>query len=154
MSQSLFSILVVCTANICRSPAGQSLLAAQLIGRSVRVESAGTRALDGNAIDATMARLLRARGRDALPGHRSRPLMPVMLSRYDLVLCMQDEHLERTLALYPAARGKVRLLGHWSAQQIRDPIGKPETDYLVALDQIESCATEWAQKLTDMEIIR
>ncbi len=154
MSPASFSILLVCTANICRSPAVQSLLARQLSGRSVRIESAGTRALDGNVIDASMARLLQARGHDALPEHRSRALMPVMLGRFDLVLCMQDEHLAQALTLQPTARGKVRLLGQWSAQQIRDPIGLPEPVYAEVLDQIENCAAQWVQKLTDMEMIR
>ncbi len=154
MSQGTFSILVVCTANICRSPAGQSLLSAQLVGRDVLVESAGTRALDGNAVDATMADLLRSRGQDPLPGHRSKPLMPTMLGRYDLVLCMQDEHLQQALALNPAARGKVRLLGHWSGQQIFDPIRQSQRVYADALDQIDNCAARWVQKLTDMEMIR
>lgn len=154
MSQATFSILVVCTANICRSPAGQALLAARLTKHNVRIESAGTRALDGNAVDATMARLLQARGIDALAQHRSRPIMPTMLARYDQVLCMEDQHVRQVLALYPAGRGKVRLLGHWSGQQIADPIGQPDPVYAAALDQIESCAGQWAQKLIDMGMMR
>ena len=154
MTQGAFSILVVCTANICRSPAGQSVLTAQLAGHPVRVESAGTRALDGNGIDPVMAGLLGQRGLDAMATHRSRPIMPVMLGRYDLILCMQDEHLQRTLALYPTGRGKVRLLGHWSSQQIADPTGQPVADYLSAFGQIETCAGQWARKLIDMGMMR
>ena len=101
-----------------------------------------------------MAGMLQMRGQDALPGHRSRPLMPNMLARYDLVLCMEDEHVQQALALNPVACGKVRLLGHWSGQQIFDPIGRAQRVYADALDQIENCAAQWAQKLTDMEMIR
>ena len=154
MRQAPFSILVVCTANICRSPAGQSVLAAQLADRDARIESAGTRALDGNVVDASMAHMLGLRGRDVMASHRSRPLMPVMVGRYDLVLCMEDEHVEQALALYPAARGRVRLFGHWSGQQISDPLGRADSVYSDVLDQIETCATQWAKKLTDMGMIR
>ncbi len=154
MSQPTFSILVVCTANICRSPAAQSVLSAQLAQQPARVESAGTRALDGNAIDADMAALLKVRGFDTMEQHRSRPIMPTMLARYDLVLCMQDQHLQEVLALYPAGRGKVRLLGHWSDQEIGDPIGQAEPVYAAALDQIELCAGQWTKKLIDMGMMQ
>ena len=154
MTQGAFSILLVCTANICRSPAGQSVLTAQLAGHRARVESAGTRALDGNTMDPIMTGLLEQRGFDAMAAHRSRPIMPVMLGRYDLILCMQDEHLRQTLTLYPTGRGKVRLLGHWSTQQIADPTGQSDDDYLSAFDQIEACAGQWARKLIDMGMMR
>ncbi|MFZ4481908.1 MAG: low molecular weight protein-tyrosine-phosphatase [Rhodoferax sp.] len=154
MSEPQFSILVVCTANICRSPAGQALLAQQLDGHGARVESAGTRALHGNPIDATMARLLQSRGNGAMPEHRSRPVMPTMLGHYQLVLCMQEQHLQQVLALYPQGRGKVRLLGHWSQQQIADPVGQADPVYATALDQIEVCTAQWAKKLIDMGLTR
>lgn len=130
------------------------MLAAQLAGRQVRVESAGTLALNGNAIDTTVSRLLAARGLDAMLPHRSKPIMPIMLGRYDLILCMENEHLEKILHMYPTGRGKVRLLGHWSATQVADPVGQAESAYLAALDQIETSAMQWAQKLTHMGMIQ
>lgn len=130
------------------------MLAAQLAGRQVRVESAGTRALNGNAVDATVSRLLEARGLDAMLPHRSKPIMPTMLGRYDLILCMETEHLEQVLKMYPMGRGKVRLLGHWSTAQVPDPVGKAEAVYAAALDQIETCTMQWAQKLTNMGMIQ
>lgn len=154
MGSSSFSILVVCTANICRSPAGQALLASQLANHAIRVESAGTHALDGNAIDTRMAHMLQRRGVDAMIAHRSRPIMPTMLTRYDLVLCMEEQHMRRVLTLYPSGRGKVRLLGHWSTQEIADPIGQSEPVYAAALDQLESCTAQWAKKLIDMRMTK
>jgi protein-tyrosine phosphatase len=149
-----FSILVVCTANICRSPAGQAMLAAQLAGRQVRIESAGTLALNGNAVDSTVSRLLEARGLDAMLPHRSKPIMPTMLGRFDLILCMESEHLERVLDMYPMGRGRVRLMGHWSAAQVPDPVGEADAVYSAALDLIETSAMQWAQKLKNMGMIQ
>lgn len=86
--------------------------------------------------------------------HRSRPIMPTMLTRYDLVLCMEEQHMRRVLTLYPSGRGKVRLLGHWSTQEIADPIGQSEPVYAAALDQLESCTAQWAKKLIDMRMTK
>ncbi len=154
MNPATFSILMVCTANICRSPAAQALLSERVTGSNVRVESAGTLALDGNPADAIVVQLLQARGIDSITRHRSRPVMPTMLGRFDLVLCMEDDHLQQVLALYPVGRGKVRLLGHWSAQQISDPVGQPEPVYATTLNQIDTCVGQWAQKLTDLGMTR
>ena len=154
MSQAQFSILMVCPANICRSPASQAVLTEQLVGRSARIESAGTRALDGNSIDGTMARQLQSRGKNAMTEHRSRPIMPTMLGHFELILCMQNQHVQQVLELYPEGRGKVRLLGHWSQQEIEDPIGQSDSVYANALDQIETCTAQWAKKLIDMGLTR
>lgn len=149
-----FSILVVCTANICRSPAGEAILASALKGCQVHVESAGTRALNGNFIDSTVSRLLETRGLGNMHTHRSKPIMPTMLGRYDLILCMEDEHLEHVLGMYPMGRGKARLLGQWSSAQVADPVGKAEPIYVAALEQIETSAKQWAQKLLQLGIVR
>ena len=60
MSEELFSILAVCTGNVCRSPAVERLLASKL-GPTVSVRSAGTHALVGHPISEPMAALLRQR---------------------------------------------------------------------------------------------
>ena len=86
--------------------------------------------------------------------HRSKPIMPTMLGRYDLILCMENDHLEQVLRMYPMGRGKVRLMGHWSAAQVPDPVGKAEPVYAAALEQIETSAKQWAQKLTNMGMIQ
>ena len=58
MPQEVFSILAVCTGNVCRSPAVERLLASKL-GPTVSVSSAGTHALVGHPISEPMAALLR-----------------------------------------------------------------------------------------------
>ena len=57
-SEEAFSILTVCTGNICRSPAVERLLTRKL-GPTVSVSSAGTHALVGHPIAEPMASLLR-----------------------------------------------------------------------------------------------
>jgi protein-tyrosine phosphatase len=57
-----FRVLVVCTGNVCRSPAAELLLRAGLgDDAKIQVSSAGLEALVGQPVAAPMARLLRGR---------------------------------------------------------------------------------------------
>ncbi|MGB3954073.1 MAG: hypothetical protein WBL05_02105 [Brooklawnia sp.] len=96
-----FSILTVCTGNICRSPAVERLLRAGLPA-SVQVTSAGTGAVVGHPIDDQMARLLRAAGvPDA--GFAARQLRPDQVRSADLVLALTTTHRAAVLREVPAA---------------------------------------------------
>src|SRR5690554_1527663 len=88
------SILVVCVGNICRSPTGEALLKGKLEGRGIEVSSAGLGALVGKPVDATAAEVMAAAGYH-LPDHQARQLTPDMLRAADLVLAMEQKHLER-----------------------------------------------------------
>src|SRR5215204_6047632 len=79
-----FSILTVCTGNVCRSPAVERLLASKL-GPTVEVASAGTHALVGHPISEPMAALLSGSGIEDQP-FAARRLSEEMLKGADLVL--------------------------------------------------------------------
>ena len=150
----MFKILVVCTANICRSPAGQHFLAQRLAGKDVLVESAGTLALDGNPADATIRELMTARGYPGIENHRSRALMPSHVSNYDLVLCMERDHMARVQRLTPYAANKTRLFGHWDGQaEVDDPVGRSEKTYARSLDLMDGMADQWVDKMLMMGMV-
>src|SRR5215217_202434 len=86
MSEEPFSILAVCTGNVCRSPAVERLLATKL-GPTVTVRSAGTHALVGHPISDPMAALLLDSGIEPAP-FEARRLSEHMLTEADLVLTM------------------------------------------------------------------
>lgn len=92
-------ILVVCTGNISRSPAAERLLAAKL-GPSVRVTSAGVRAVVGRPMDERMVRYL---GDVDTSGFAARQLTLPMVREADVVLAMTDAHRGAVLRLDPAA---------------------------------------------------
>jgi protein-tyrosine phosphatase len=96
-----FSILTVCTGNVCRSPAVERLLAAEL-GPTVSVASAGTHALVGHPISEPMAMLLRNRGVETLP-FEARRLSEQMLREADLVLPLTRAQRSLVVELWPAA---------------------------------------------------
>jgi protein-tyrosine phosphatase len=101
MSSDVFTILVVCTGNVCRSPAAERLLASKL-GPTVHVASAGTRALVGQPISQPMAALLRD---SSLEPERfeARRLSEQMLKEADLVLAMTRAQRGLAVELWPAA---------------------------------------------------
>jgi protein-tyrosine phosphatase len=98
-----FSVLVVCTGNVCRSPAAELLLRAGLGPDSgVDVRSAGTRALVGRPVEPSMARLLTAAG--AQPAEfAARQLTAADVASADLVLTAERAHRSAVVALHPRA---------------------------------------------------
>lgn len=99
-SASPFSILCICTGNVCRSPAAERMLTAGLGSDVVVVTSAGTQALVGQPMAAPMAALVSAAGADAA-GFRARRLAESLIAPADLVLAMTQAHRGDVVALHP-----------------------------------------------------
>lgn len=116
------TLLVLCSANICRSPAAEALLREQLraLGsyKSVAVLSAGTEAQVGMSPDPRMRDLaseigVKIRG-------RSRPLDAALLAQATVVYAMEPEHLQSADAIMDAPEGQRR--------ELFDPTGAPIAD--------------------------
>ncbi|MDQ1430088.1 MAG: protein-tyrosine phosphatase [Actinomycetota bacterium] len=94
------SILVVCTANQCRSPLTAALLERALVARGVDagVRSAGTRALAGGTV--TTGTLDAARKFDAdLSDHATTPLVRGATQEVDLVIALAREHVREIVSV-------------------------------------------------------
>ena len=96
-----FTVLAVCTGNVCRSPTVERLLASKL-GPTVHVASAGTHALVGDPISEPMAALLRKSGVEA-KSFQARSLSQQMIKQSDLVLPMTRAQRALVVELWPAA---------------------------------------------------
>ncbi len=96
-------VLLLCTANQCRSPMAEVLLRHRLeqVGETVTVSSAGLyeggRPATAHGV-ATMAQ----RGLD-LGSHRSRQVSPALLQAADLVIGMSREHVREVGVIEPSA---------------------------------------------------
>jgi protein-tyrosine phosphatase len=142
-------ILMVCTGNICRSPAAEYILR-QHLGRGGcwrgLVRSAGVSALEDQPADETTQALMQARGVD-LAAHRGKQLTLEQLREADLVLVMEKYQRLAVLDMYPAARGKIFLLGHWINREIPDPYRRGERAHVEALRLIDAAMLPWLKKL-------
>lgn len=103
-----FRILVVCTANICRSPLAEHLLRATLTAASgsgggrFEVSSAGVRGWDGAEMDPPAAAELSRLGGDAHE-FRARLLTDDLCEAVDLILTATLEHRAYVLQEVPRA---------------------------------------------------
>jgi protein-tyrosine phosphatase len=121
---------------------------------SAAVDSAGTHAEVGLPADATMTTLAQGLGLHDLAAHRSRPLLPSMLSSYDLVLCMERRHIDSAVRLSPTQIGKIKLLGHWGIGEISDPYRGTAEQYEVAVKSMQEACSTWVRKLVQLGMVR
>ncbi|MCX2860583.1 low molecular weight phosphotyrosine protein phosphatase [Paucibacter sp. PLA-PC-4] len=119
------NILLVCTANICRSPMAEAVLKAH--GLYALVQSAGMRAGPrGEPVDARAARVLLQRGYELGKKWRSRRVQAEDFARFDLVLAMDHDNLRDLRLLCPAQQqDKLHLFmdfvpGH-AGREVPDP---------------------------------
>ena len=102
-----FSILTVCSGNICRSPLAEQLLRAGLSSvDGITVHSAGTIAMVGEGMPAEAQALSLRFGATDAAAHVARQLDEQMIREADLVLGLAREHRRAVVELVPAATRK------------------------------------------------
>lgn len=134
------SVLVICTANICRSPVGEALLRDRLHKRGLddwSVTSAGTWAQAGLGAARHSQELMAEQGID-LSNHRSRMVEKSHLDDADLVLCMELGHAEALQVEFPENGKKVHLISEMVGRNhsIADPFGRPIEMYRAMLSEL------------------
>ena len=96
-----FSVLTVCTGNICRSPMAEQILRARIADLpELEFSSAGTFAGDGDPMPEQAAALSLRHGADPTR-HRARYLTEPILADADLVLAMSRNHRREIVELLP-----------------------------------------------------
>lgn len=127
-----FSILTVCTGNICRSPAAERLLRSEFPPQSgITVASAGTHALVGESIQASMAELLRVERIDT-SGFAARQLSERMVREADLILTMTRMHRGAVAILWPAAVRRTFTLLEFA--RLAEQVNQDELDSRAGMD--------------------
>ncbi len=106
MSDLMFAVstvLLLCTANVCRSVMAQAMLSARLAARGVAVPVASAGLLgDGRPPPPEVISVMAARGID-VTGHRSRIVTADDLAAADLILGLAREHVRHAAVLRPEA---------------------------------------------------
>ncbi|MET1017781.1 MAG: low molecular weight phosphatase family protein [Leifsonia flava] len=99
-----FSILTVCSGNICRSPLAEQLLRAGLADvPGIRVSSAGTVGMVGYPMDAQSAELAARFGVTDTAEHVARELNAQHVGDAQLILAMSREHRRAVAQMTPRA---------------------------------------------------
>ncbi len=129
------AVLFVCSGNTCRSPMAAALFKALLAhhGQDLSrwmVASAGTSATENQPAAPLAVQVTTHRGLD-LRLHRSQRVTPRLLSRFNLILCMEESHLQAVISLVPDFASSVHLLSSMSNQTsaVEDPFGGSLEDY-------------------------
>jgi protein-tyrosine phosphatase len=99
-------LLVVCTANIARSPLADAMLSASLEPHGVEVISAGTQAIEGHPAAELTQKMAARRGLD-LSGHRSQVVTASLVGEAALVVTMSERHRDRCAPLAAGAGSHV-----------------------------------------------
>lgn len=125
-----FTVLTVCTGNICRSPAMERLLARAVADApEVRVHSGGTFAHDGEDMQPPMKRRVAAAGA-AVDDFVAEQVTAAMIEEADLILTATRVHVADLLDEVPQAAERTftireigRLLEHVDSVQLDDAVG-------------------------------
>lgn len=109
MNAANLRVLVVCTANVCRSPAAAMLLEHRAAQLGVVASSAGLAAEPGRPICEFMADRLGEQGLDA-SGYRARRLSERQIEQADLILGATRQHVAQVVGLQPDALRRIATL--------------------------------------------
>ena len=140
------AILLVCTANICRSPMAEAIFKTKLGDVFKTIRSAGVHADPrGSPVDARAAAALTRHDYTLERKWRSQRVLPEELGQYDLVLAMEAEHVDalREKAA-PEHHAKILLLTDFvpelAGQDIPDPYFGPPAGFDAVIGMIERAA--------------
>lgn len=110
-ADSPLAVLVVCTANICRSPMGAALLRHRATEAEfpIEVSSAGF-LFDGESAASDSIAVMAELGID-ISAHRSRIIDPEMVRAADLVVTMERTHARSLVLEAPESAHKIHTIG-------------------------------------------
>ena len=156
----MFTVLIICTGNTCRSPMAEGILKSILKERGiedVKVSSAGIGAMSGMPATPFAIEAARAWNID-ITDHFARQLNKRLIAEANLILAMSSEHVEFVARHDRNALNKTFLIKGFPApysssqESVNDPIGGTLNDYnqtFMELDEVLRRASniilKWAE---------
>lgn len=148
-------ILIVCTANICRSPMAAALLRRKLEEEAVpgtwHVSSAGTWAEEGIPASGNGVLVMAERGLDTSQ-HRSRSVTEEMMEEADLVLTMTANHVDSLNSEFPEHDFQVHRLTETAGMpyDVADPYGGSLSEYRRTADELSYLIDKGFLKIVEL----
>lgn len=139
------SLLIVCTANLCRSPIAQGLM--QKTFPDKRILSAGLMANIVKPIAPLALSVAHSHGLD-LSKHKTTALSQALCLQADLILVMENWQRDNVADYHFANRGKVFLFGHWiNHREIPDPFGKEHSAFEQTYSLLHQATQSWVGRI-------
>ena len=144
-------ILIVCTANICRSPVGEAVLRDRLSTHGLddwTVSSAGTWAQWKRGASAHSVTLMAEQGFD-ITGHQAQIIELEHMQQSDLILCMESGHVEALKAEFPTYANKVYYFSEMAGRQysITDPYGGSLKEYQRMTEELTTIIDDGLERI-------
>lgn len=150
--EQFLQVLVVCLGNICRSPAAQGILEANIShrGLSIHVDSAGTAAYHiGKSPDSRSIATLASRSLD-ISRLQARQVKQADFERFDWILAMDESNLKNLQASCPASLvHKIVLFSHFSgvSEDVADPYYGSDDGFERMADHLERLSQCFLDKI-------
>lgn len=153
-------ILVVCTANICRSPMAAGLLQHAFAAqpeplRSLPIQSAGVAARDGELVTENSVLAMKKAGID-ISGHRSQPVTQELLDDARAVLCMTESHRAMIGVMFSPLPKNIFLFREFlppgADREIPDPYGGPLSLYEACRDEMVEAIPSLLEQLKNLAV--
>ncbi|MEX1019471.1 MAG: hypothetical protein WDZ49_07425 [Litorilinea sp.] len=140
------NVLLVCTANRCRSPMAMAILRQLLANDGPtpwQVESAGTWTRDGLPAMPHAQTVMAEIGLD-IRHHLSRAITGDIVTRQQLILVMESGHREALVMEFPDHADRIALLSAMAgpAFDIQDPVAGTLDDYRTTAQHLQSLLTQ------------
>lgn len=146
-------ILIVCTANVCRSPMAEAVLRHLALEGGEHL-SAFSRGLVTPARTTVHEWAVKACRDAGVPIDQNRQAVRLCFSNVyssDLILVMEQAHRSALRRDFPAYTGKVHMLGRWQGLEIEDPLGGDEEQFTRCLCAIRTGVAAWMERLRGLQ---
>ena len=155
INKKMPSVLIVCTANICRSPIAEAILK-HLVAKLPDadqwiIESAGTWARYGAPAAVLSQLVVQQMGMD-ISNHRSKPVTPELVQQFNLILTMESQQKEGLSLQFEQYADRIFMLSEMIGrfEDVPDPIGGELGDYLATAQLLERFLLSGLNKINQL----